>query len=458
MQLKKGELITVNITKIAFGGAGIGHYNGKVVFIENTVPGDTVNAHVTRIKPSFLEAKKDTLITPSPLRITPRCTHFNTCGGCSFQYVDYTDQLRFKEEHVAEALTHLGAFTNPPMRPITACNSPWFYRNKMEFSFSMNKDDTLHVGLHPKGFRYDVFDLRECYLQHEDIGPLLTSLVTFFREKGMQAYHFTENAGLLRTLTIREGIHTNERMIILTTSHKPFKHKEDFVHHLLNSTTNKKPTSIILKQHIARKGHRTRFITETLYGKPHLTEEMNVNKTHKLTFNILPDAFFQPNTKQAELLYKHVLTLSEIDKNDVVYDLFCGTGTIGLFCAHKAKYVFGFDINANAIKNAQENADNNGITNVRYEAGDAFKLIKHRQDNPQVVIVDPPRSGLGEKLYNHLLTIQAQKIIYVSCNPATLARDLSHLCKHGYTLKVVQPVDMFPQTYHIETVCQLIKQ
>lgn len=458
MQLKKGELITVPVTKIAFEGAGIGHHNGKVVFIENTVPGDTVQARITKIKSSFMEAKKEDIVTPSSLRIQPRCKHFDTCGGCSFQYVDYSDQLRFKEEQVSEALTHLGNFNNPPVKSITACESPWFYRNKMEFSFSMNKYETLHLGLHPKGYRYDVFDLTECYLQNEDIGFLLSSIVDFAREKNLSAYHFKSNKGLLRTLTVRDSKYTNERMIILTTSHEPFGYKQEFVDHLVNNKTIKKPTSIILQKHVARKGHRTHFATENLYGKSCLTEEMHIDKKHQLTFNILPDAFFQPNTKQAELLYKHILKLSDIDKDDIVYDLFCGTGTIGLFCAHKAKHVFGFDINENAIQNAQENAQNNGIPNVYYEAGDTFNLIKNRDDHPDIVIVDPPRSGLGENLCNHLLTINAKKIVYVSCNPATLARDLEQLCKTDYHLKTVQPVDMFPHTYHIETVCQLIKQ
>ena len=458
MQLKKGELITVPITKIAFGGAGLGHYDGKVVFVENTVPGDTVRAQVTKIKKSFMEAQKKDIITTSPLRIKPRCKHFDTCGGCSFQYVDYADQLRFKEEHVQEALTHLGNFTNPPVQPIISCDSHWFYRNKMEFSFSMNKDDTLHLGLHPKGYRYDVFDLTECYLQHEDIGVLLTSIVDFAREKKLPAYHFKSNTGLLRTLTVRDGKNTNDRMIILTTSHEPFEYKQELVNLLIKNKKIKEPTSIILQQHIARKGQRTRLNNETLYGKPFLTEEMHVDKNHQLTFNILPNAFFQPNTKQAEILYKHILKLSGIDNNDIVYDLFCGTGTIGLFCAHKAKYVFGFDINKQAIQNAQENAQNNGITNVYYEAGDAFTLIKNRNDHPHVIIVDPPRSGLGNILCDQLLTIDAKKIIYVSCNPATLSRDLAQLCENGYHLKTVQPVDMFPHTYHIETVCQLIKQ
>lgn len=452
MQLKKGELISIEITKIAFGSAGIGHYDEKVVFVENTVPGDKITAKLTRIKTSFLEAKLEELVEPSPLRIKPKCKHFNECGGCSLQYLDYKDQLKFKESQVKEALEHLGRFTNPPVKKIIGCENHWYYRNKMEFSFSMNKTDKIYLGLHPKGYRYDVFDLEECYLENEDIGKIIRLVQDFAREKNLNAYNFHENAGLLRTLTVREGKRTGERLIILTTSHEDFPYKDEFIELLKDYAT-----SIYITKHIAQKGSKTIFEAKNVYGKPYLTEELHISNDQKLTFHILPDAFFQPNTLQAELLYNQVLTLGEVTEQDTVYDLFCGTGTIGLFCAHKSKQVFGVDINKNAIENAKQNTLQNNITNTKYIAGDAFEIIKNRQDNPDVIIVDPPRAGLGEKLCNHLLELNTKRLIYVSCNPATLSRDLKILCEKKYRLTLAQPVDMFPHTYHIETICKLEK-
>ena len=458
MQLKKGELITIEITKIAFGGAGIGHYNERVVFVANTVPGDKITAKLTRIKTNFLEAKLEKIITPSSMRIKPKCKHFNECGGCSLQYLTYEDQLKIKESQIKEALKHIGGFKNPPVKKIMGCESPWHYRNKMEFTFSMNKTDKVYLGLHPKGYRYDVFELTECHLESSDIGKLVQLVQNFAREKKLQSYDFRENSGLLRTLTVRDGKRTNERLINLTTSHEDFPYKDEFIKLLMENNEIKNPTSIYITKHIAKKGSKTVFEMENVYGKPYLTEELHINNGQKLTFHILPDAFFQPNTFQAELLYKQVLTLGEISKNDVVYDLFCGTGTIGLFCAYSAKHVFGVDINENAIESAKQNADLNNIQNATYISGDSFKIIKEREDNPDAIIVDPPRAGLGEALCEHLLKLDAKRIIYVSCNPATLSRDLKTLCESKYKLVSAQPIDMFPQTYHIETVCKLEKR
>jgi len=457
MQFKKGELISIEITGIAFGGKGIGHYDKRVVFVENTVPGDKILAKLTKIKTNFFEAKIEKILSPSNMRISPKCKHFKTCGGCSFQYLDYEEQLNFKQSQVKEALEHIGGFKNPPVQKIIGCKTPWNYRNKMEFTFSMNKDNKIHLGLHPKGYRYDVFDLEECYLSDNDIGTLVQLVRDFARKNNLQAYDFRKNTGLLRTLTVREGKRTGERLINLTTSHEEFRYKNEFVK-LLTENLSKKPTSIYITKHIAKKGSKTTFEAENIYGKSYLTEELYVSADKKLKFNILPDAFFQTNTLQAEVLYNQILTIGDINHNDNVYDLFCGTGTIGLFCAHKAKNVFGVDINKNAIKNANQNALLNNIENIQYQAGDAFKIIEKRQDKPNVIIVDPPRAGLGDALCNHLLELGSEKIIYVSCNPATLSRDLQILCENEYLLKTIQPVDMFPQTYHIETICKLEKR
>ncbi len=426
MQYKKGQTAEVTIENLSFGGRGIGHFDSKVIFVDNTVPGDMVECSFTRIKPKFFEAKLIKIIKPSETRVKPRCKHFETCGGCTWQYLPYEKQLEIKEGQVRESLEHIGGFKNPKIKPIIGCEEPWFYRNKMEFSFYENM-----VGLHPKGYRYEVFDLEECFLESEEIPKILEAVRPIIKP------------GMI-SIIIREGKKTNERLINLIYSDCEIdsKHFVDLM----------KPfsTSIYITQKIAKKGKPTQLIEQHLFGKKTLTEGMC-----GLKFEILPQAFFQPNTLQAEKLYKTVEDLGEISANDIVFDLFCGTGTIGMTIAHKAKKVFGADTNESAIQNAKQNAVLNNIGNIEFHAGDAYQIVKELNIKPVVVIVDPPRSGLSEKLCEKMAVLKPKHIVYVSCNPATQARDLKILSKAGYKLDVVQPVDMAPHTYHIETVAKL---
>jgi len=426
MQYKKGQKIEINIEKLAFGGRGIGHYDNRVVFVSDTVPGDLVECSFTRIKPKFFEAKLVQIKKRSKSRIKPKCKHFETCGGCSWQYLPYKTQLELKEAQVREALEHIGGFKNPIVKPILGCEEPWFYRNKMEFSFYKNM-----VGLHPKGYRYEVFDLKECYLESPKIAEILEAVRKFAKE------------GLL-SIVIREGKRTKERLINLIYADAKIN-RDEFV-----KTMKPFATSIYITQKIAKRGQKTQLIEEHLHGKPTLKEKMC-----DLEFEILPQAFFQPNTLQAEKLYKIVADLGEITSKDIVFDLFCGTGTIGMTIAHQAKMVFGADTNESAIENATKNAKLNKISNIEFFASDAYKTFKELDIKPNIVIVDPPRSGLSKKLTEKLAKFKIKRIVYVSCNPTTQARDLQILKKRGYKLEVTQPVDMAPHTYHIETVAKL---
>lgn len=446
MQYKKGEIIEVEIQKIAFGGSGIGHYNNRVVFVPNSVPGDIVKAALTRIKPKFFEAKLAEFIKKSHLRIEPRCPHFNECGGCSFQYLAYEDQLKIKEAQVVETLKHIGEFKNPPVKEIIGNKTAWFYRNKMEFSFSYGEKDEVLLGLHPKGYRYEVFDLKKCYLQTNKTAEIVEKVQKFVQDHNLKPFNYKKGEGLLRSLIVRFGKNTKERMINLVISHENFEHKAE-----LKELLKDFATSIYITRIIQNKGRRTETVEELIYGKKVLLEKMC-----DLKFEILPQAFFQPNTLQAETLYRTVAELGDITKTDTVFDLFCGTGTISLFLADKAKQVYGADTNESAIHNAVENARLNNISNVKFHAGDAYKAVKEWNIHPDVTVVDPPRSGLSKKLCEKLAKLKTPKIIYVSCNPTTQARDLQILIKHGYKLVTMQPIDMAPQTYHIETVAKLI--
>lgn len=435
MQYKKGQKIEVRIEKLAFGGRGIGHYDNRVVFVPDTVPGDLVECSLTKIKSKFFEAKLLKIKKTSDKRIKPKCKHFEECGGCTLQYLAYKTQLKIKESQVREALKHIGGFRDAKVEPIIGCDEPWFYRNKMEFSFYKDM-----IGLHPKGYRYEVFDLEECFLESPEIGEILAEIRKYLKFS-TEYSPSTEYSSIV----IREGKRTNERLINLVYTNAKINH-EEFVKLL-------KPfaTSIYITQKIAKRGQKTQFIEEHLYGKKTLTEKMC-----GLTFEIHPLAFFQPNTLQAEKLYKTVADLGGIGPNDIVFDLFCGTGTIGLTLAKYARMVFGADTNKSAIHNAQQNAKLNNIKNIEFYAGDAYKVVKELDLKPDVVIIDPPRSGLSKKLTQKLAKLKPKRIVYVSCNPITQARDLQILNKGGYKLLVTQPVDMAPHTYHIETVAKLI--
>lgn len=426
MQYKKGQKIEVSIEKLAFGGKGIGQFEGRKVFVNDAVPDDLVECSLSRIKPNYFEAKLVKIIKSSDLRIKPKCKHFDICGGCAWQYLSYDEQLKIKETQVKEALEHIGGFKNPDVKPIIGCEDPWFYRNKMEFSFYKGM-----VGLHPKGYRYEVFDLKECFLESSEIPKILEQVRKIIKP------------GML-SIVIREGKRTNERLINLIYDEAEIDRTK--------FTELMKPfaTSIYITKKIAKRGQKTQLIEEHLHGKKTLTEEMC-----GLKFEILPQAFFQPNTIQAEKLYKTVAGLGEIKANHIVFDLFCGTGTIGMTLASKAKFVFGADTNKSAIQNAEQNAKSNNIENIEFFAGDAYKVIKELDIKPDIVVVDPPRSGLSKKLVEKLAKLRPKRIIYVSCNPTTQARDLKILKKAHYKLEVTQPVDMAPHTYHIETVAKL---
>jgi len=426
MQYKKGQKIEVRIEKLAFGGKGIGQFEGRKVFVNDAVPGDLVECSLSRIKPNYFEAKLVKIIKSSDLRIKPKCKHFDICGGCTWQYLNYDEQLKIKETQVKEALEHIGGFKNPIVKPIIGCDEPWFYRNKMEFSFYKEM-----VGLHPKGYRYEVFDLNECFLESPEIPKILEQVRNIIKP------------GII-SIVIREGKRTNERLINLIYDEAEIDR--------VKFTEFMKPfaTSIYITKKIAKRGQKTQLIEEHLHGKKTLTEEMC-----GLKFEILPQAFFQPNTLQAEKLYKTVAGLGEIKAKHIVFDLFCGTGTIGMTLASEAKFVFGADTNKSAIQNAEQNAKSNNIQNIEFFAGDAYKIIKELDIKPDIVVVDPPRSGLSKKLTEKLAKLKPKRIIYVSCNPTTQARDLKTLKKSHYKLEVTQPVDMAPHTYHIETVAKL---
>ncbi len=466
MQLKKGEIIELEISDIAFGGSGIGRYDGKVVFVNSVMRGDKVKASLKRIKKDFMEADLVEIVSKSPERIEPRCPYFERCGGCSFQFMPYEKQLELKKQHVIDSFERIGKLKNPPVKEVIGCENQYFYRNKMEFSFGYDGEMNFALGMHVPGRKFDILDLEECYLQSELSVKIVNLMRDFAVKKKWKPFKFSVGEGFLRQLFVREGKNSGEVLVNLVTSNdlpENFeKDKMELVHELLELNQNeggsepdKRITSIYWSEIISKRGVRRQTREHLLFGKRTLNEKLNLKNGDSLEFDILPQAFFQVNTAQAEILYNRVLELVKRGEHNVVFDLFCGTGTIGLFIAKHVEQVWGVELNEDAVVVARENARKNNIFNIDFFTGDVGKVLERMKDRPSLIVVDPPRAGLTPKMIDQLNGFGAGEIIYVSCNPATLARDCQLLGEYGYKVQEITPVDMFPHTYHIENVCLL---
>jgi len=460
MQLKKGQIIDLKIKKLAYGGTGIGDFEGLKVFVNDVMPGDEVEASFTKIKKKFAEAKLIKIVKASKERIEPKCKYAKVCGGCQLQFMPYEKQLEYKKQHIIDCFERIGRLKNSPVEDIIPCEESFYYRNKMEFSFGYDADMKFAIGLHLPGRRYDILDLDTCYLQSEFSTEIVNKVREFAIKKNWLPYKYSNGEGYLRSLFIREGKRTGDLMINLSTAEKVpedfRKDLEDFVKEMtLLKKENRKITSIYWSQIISKRGTPRQIREHLLYGKATVREEMTLENGDKLSFEILPQSFFQVNTPQAEILYSQVLKMALNKHQKTVFDLFCGTGTIGLFIAKHVESVLGIELNVDAVRSARENAQNNKIFNIDFYTGDVGKLLKTMRERPSLIVVDPPRPGLNQKIIKTLNDFAAEQIIYVSCNPATLARDCQWLAEYGYKVKNIQPVDMFPHTYHIENVVLL---
>ena len=482
--MKSGDIIELSIDSIAFGGAGVGRYfdpgvdpasgtgpsKGMAVFVEDTVPGDKLRVRIGSKKRNYAIGYAEEFLQKSPGRIEPRCKHFGTCGGCSLQYLPYEQQLRIKEQQVRDAMKRIGGFDEEVVVPIIGCKEPWFYRNKMEFSFSRtpgteHEQGKLCLGLHVRRRHHDVTELEECFLQGSYIGEFVLRLRDFFRKMDADGRIV---AGMKPvSLVVREGKRTGEILVNLIFENGEPDFLDGFVKEIqVQGFPKKSPVQKIAAIYFTNitnvKGSPKSVTEKLLWGENVIREELQMENGVRLKFEISPQAFFQPNTLQAELLYGEVLKAASLSEKEVVYDLYCGAGTIGIFCSHASKKVLGIEMNESAVKNARANADLNGINNIEFVWGDVGNILdglteQNSSERPDVIIVDPPRNGLDPKALDLTAQFSAGRIVYVSCNPTTLARDLQLFTKTGYKLLRVQPVDMFPHTYHIECVAVLNK-
>jgi 23S rRNA (uracil1939-C5)-methyltransferase len=439
---RAGDELELTIDRLAHGGAGVARLDGYVVFVRGAVPGDRVRARVTKSKRSFAEADAIDLIEPSSERVEPVAPH----PGAPWQVLPYERQATEKSNQVRDALQRLGRFESPPVEPIVPAVEQLRYRNKLEYSFGEDEHGELVLGFHRPG-RFDLIDDVETdILASERVDELREAVKAWCRAEGLSAWDRRSQEGLLRNLVVREGRRTGQLQArVVTSPGSSFRVDE------LTAVT---PADSFLWTRAGSVAETTRAgETQIVKGKAHLEEQVS-----GLTFRISPDAFFQTNTEMAERLYGAAIELADLSGRERVLDLFCGIGTIALALALDAGEVWGVEIVEEAVADAIENARLNGVDNAQFFAGDvrlAMRPLLERSGRPDVVVVDPPRAGLSQKVVRRVLEAEAEKIVYVSCNPTTLAPNARQMADAGYELKAVRPVDMFPQTPHIECVALL---
>lgn len=465
-KVKRGDTVELQISALAFEGGGIGEIDGLKIFVEGAFPGDTVSAYVFKSKKNYAEARLIEILKPSEDRITPRCEYVGTCRGCQMQEIPYDKQVDIKKSHIEDCLSRIGGFKDIKVSEIIPSKDNFFYRNKMEFSFGYDADKNFTLGMHAPNRKFDILDLKRCYLESEFSIAIVALVRKFSKDHGFIPFNFGNGEGDFRSLYIREGKRTGEVMVNIVVSDNVSQKTIDDISLLASQLSNlksvaegeedKKIVSVYMTKVISKKGVPRSDRSYLLYGKASISEKMVIDD-QTLNFDIYPSSFFQVNTFQAEELYRIVRDFAMEKSQGVVFDLFCGTGTIGLFLSKHVHQVIGVELVEDAVKAARENALKNGIFNADFYLGDVFKKLSEIRERPSLVVVDPPRAGLSEKSILKLNEFSPSQIIYVSCNPATLARDLKIFSEFGYRIKKIKAVDMFPHTYHIETVVLIEK-
>ena len=462
MKAKKGQQIETEISDIAFGGKGLARINGMAVFVDQAVPGDQVLIRITRKKKNYAEARVMELLKASPDRIDPPCVYSGFCGGCKWQFLDYEVQLRYKCQHVRESLQHIGQLEDVQIHPTIPSPQIYGYRNKMEFSCTDRKwltpaelkqsniDKGFGIGLHVPGTFFKVFDTKKCLLQPELGNHILDDVRSFIKASDLPVYGLRSHQGFWRFLMLRHSVADDQWMVNLITASD--------VHQVLQPLADElmlkypQVTAVINNITSRKAGVAIGEFEVELAGNPTITEKIG-----SFEFEISANSFFQTNTKGAAQLYETVKKYAGLSGSETVIDLYSGTGTIPILLAGAAKEVIGLEMISSAVTDAEKNCRHNQIENCSFVMGDIRETLPLISSRPDVLVIDPPRAGMHKDVAKQVLALLPQRIVYVSCNPATLARDLL-LLKEAFQVQEVQPVDLFPHTYHIESVAKLVKK
>jgi 23S rRNA (uracil1939-C5)-methyltransferase len=447
--VQRDQELELSIESLAFGGNGVARLDGFVVFVRRGLPGDTVKARVTKVQRRHAEAVATEIVTPGPVRVEAPCRHYPECGGCRFQDLAYDTQVATKHQWVADSLQRIAGLTDAPLEPIVPAASQFHYRNKMEYSFTQHEDGAT-LGLHRAGRWDEVLEIQKCWLTSDVGNAIRNTMSDWAREEKLTAYDQETHEGYLRHLMIREGRNTGQALVQLVTNRGERFDRERLIE-VLTAIPEVKSIHWSINEGVSE---TTELPTELIWGEDAIEEEIG-----GLRFRVRPNAFLQTNTEMAEQLYAIAREFAGLTGNETVYDLYCGIGTIGLSMAKDAMTVWGIEISEESVACAIENQELNAIGNTAFFAGNVGEVLadlRTRAGDPDVVVVDPPRAGLAGKALKRLGEIAAPRIVYVSCNPTTLAGDLKRLSDdYGYRLVRARPVDMFPHTPHVECVALL---
>lgn len=450
MEFKKNDVVTVVIEDMGTDGEGIGKVDGFTLFIKDALIGDVVEAKLMKVKKNYGYARLMNIITPSPDRVEPKCPVCRQCGGCQIQALDYQAQLKFKERKVRGNLERIGGFTDILLEPIIGMENPYHYRNKAQFPVGTDKNGEIVTGFYA-GRTHDIIPNTRCYLGAEVNEEILHVVLGYMKKYNISAYNEATGKGLVRHVLIRTGFTSGEIMVCIVVNGRNLPRAEKLVDELIKIegmasitlNVNEKRTNVIL-------GEEVRLLWGTTYIQDNIGD---------ITYRISPLSFYQVNPVQTRKLYETALEYADLKGEETVWDLYCGIGTISLFLAQKAKQVYGVEIVPQAIEDARENAELNGIDNAKFYVGKAEEVLPELYEKEgiyaDVIVVDPPRKGCDEKCLETIVKMQPERVVYVSCDSATLARDLRYLCEWGYEVKRGRACDMFPMTTHVETVVKL---
>lgn len=452
MEFRKNDLVTLEIEDCGIDGEGIGKADGFTVFVKDAVIGDTVTAKIIKAKKNYGYGRLMEVLKPSPYRVEPKCEFARQCGGCQLQALSYDQQLVFKTNKVKGHLERIGGFTDIPMEPIIGMDELFHYRNKAQFPVGRNKEGKIVTGFYA-GRTHNIIENRDCALGVAENKEVLDRVIAHMEKYGIEPYNEATGKGLVRHVLIRYGYFTKEVMVCLILNGNKLPKEEQLVKSLceipgmtsITINVNKKRSNVILGEEIC-----------LLWGQEYITDRIG-----DISYQISPLSFYQVNPMQTQKLYAKALEYADLHGQETVWDLYCGIGTISLFLAQKAKFVRGVEIVPAAIENAKENAKLNGLENTEFFVGKAEEVLPREYKKngvyADVIVVDPPRKGCDETLLETMVEMNPERIVYVSCDSATLARDLKYLCERGYELRKVCPVDQFGMTVHVETVCLLSK-
>lgn len=452
MEFRKNDLVTLEIEDCGIDGEGIGKADGFTVFVKDAVIGDTVTAKIIKAKKNYGYGRLMEVLKPSPYRVEPKCEFARQCGGCQLQALSYDQQLVFKTNKVKGHLERIGGFTDIPMEPIIGMDELFHYRNKAQFPVGRNKEGKIVTGFYA-GRTHNIIENRDCALGVAENKEVLDRVIAHMEKYGIEPYNEATGKGLVRHVLIRYGYFTKEVMVCLILNGNKIPKEEQLVKSLceipgmtsITINVNKKHSNVILGEEIC-----------LLWGQEYITDRIG-----DISYQISPLSFYQVNPMQTQKLYAKALEYADLHGQETVWDLYCGIGTISLFLAQKAKFVRGVEIVPAAIENAKENAKLNGLENTEFFVGKAEEVLPREYKKngvyADVIVVDPPRKGCDETLLETMVEMNPDRIVYVSCDSATLARDLKYLCERGYELRKVCPVDQFGMTVHVETVCLLSK-